>query len=201
MRRPYALITLMGLIAAERSAANTDFRGTGPTMLDDTDLRILKLLQDDARIANAAIAREVDLAPSAVFQRIRKLEAEGVIRGYHARLEPGVLDQGLLAFITVQTGEGARAKETAAMLASVPEVLEVHRVVGDDCFLMKVRVRDTQALGALLDEKIQTLPPVASTRTTIVLSTAKERDVRLPSTSAGVSAEPNDDTRRIEQAS
>lgn len=149
-------------------------------MLDATDLRILELLQNDARIANAAIARDVDLAPSAVFQRIRKLEAEGVIRGYHAQLDPAALDQGLLAFITVQTGEGARARETADLLASVPEVLEVHRVVGDDCFLLKVRVPDTRALGALLDEKIQRLPPVASTRTTIVLSTAKEAAVRLP---------------------
>ena len=149
-------------------------------MLDDIDLRILQLLRRDARIANAAIARDVDLAPSAVFQRIRKLENEGIIRGYHAHLDPASLEQGLLAFITVQTGEGARARETADILSSVPEVLEVHRVVGEDCFFLKVRVRDTQALGALLDEKIQTLPPVASTRTTIVLSTAKEQQVRLP---------------------
>lgn len=157
-------------------------------MLDEIDLRILQLLQEDARIANAAIARDVGLAPSAVFQRIRKLENEGVVKGYHARLDPAVLDQSLLAFITVQTGEGARAKETAELLASVPEVLEVHRVVGDDCFFMKVRVRDTLALGALLDEKIQTLPPVASTRTTIVLSTAKDEHVRIPAPGA---AEPD----------
>lgn len=162
-------------------------------MLDDIDLRILQLLQADARIANAAIARDVGLAPSAVFQRIRKLENEGVVKGYHARLDPGVLEQGLLAFITVQTGEGARAKETAEMLASVPEVLEVHRVVGDDCFFMKVRVRDTAALGALLDEKIQTLPPVASTRTTIVLSTAKDEAVRIP-TAASAAPDISDTT-------
>lgn len=153
-------------------------------MLDAIDLRILQLLKRDARVANAAIARDVDLAPSAVFQRIKKLEGEGIIRGYHARLDPVALDQGLLAFITVQTGEGARAKETAELLSSVPEVLEVHRVVGEDCFFLKVRVKDTQALGALLDEKIQTLPPVASTRTTIVLSTAKDEAVRLPADAA-----------------
>ena len=152
-------------------------------MLDTTDRRILELLQRDARMANAAIARDVGLAPSAVFQRIRKLESEGVIQGYHARLDPAALQQGLLAFVTVQTGEGARAKETAAMLASIPEVLEVHRVVGEDCFTLKVRVRDTTALGALLDEKIQRLPPVASTRTTIVLSTAKDALLNLPSVS------------------
>jgi Lrp/AsnC family transcriptional regulator, leucine-responsive regulatory protein len=149
-------------------------------MLDDIDIRILRLLHDDARMANAAIARDVGLAPSAIFQRIRKLEAEGVIRGYHARLDPEAHDQGLLAFVSVQTGEGARAAETAAMLAAIPEVVEVHRVVGDDCFLLKVRVADTTALGTLLDEHIQRCAPVASTRTTIVLSTAKDTAIRLP---------------------
>ena len=149
-------------------------------MFDEIDLRILEMLREDARVANAAIARDVGLAPSAVFQRIKKLEEQGVLQGYHARIDPAALDQGLLAFISVQTGEGARAKETAEMLAAVPEVLEVHRVVGDDCFFLKIRVKDTAALGALLDEKIQTLDPVASTRTTIVLSTAKEQDIRLP---------------------
>jgi Lrp/AsnC family leucine-responsive transcriptional regulator len=144
-------------------------------MLDEIDLRILELLQHDARIANAAIARDVGLAPSAVFQRIRKLETSGVIRGYHAHLDPASVGQGLLAFVTVKTGEGARAKETGEMLSGIREVLEVHRVVGEDCFFLKVRVRDAQALGALLDEKIQRLPPVASTRTTIVLSTAKNQ--------------------------
>lgn len=154
-------------------------------MLDDTDRRILELLQRDARMANAAIARDVGLAPSAVFQRIRKLEAEGVIQGYHACLDPAALEQGLLAFVAVRTGEGARAEETADMLAAIPEVREVHRVVGDDCFTLKIRVRDTTALGALLDEKIQRLSPVASTRTTIVLSTAKDALLNIPS--AGVS--------------
>jgi Lrp/AsnC family transcriptional regulator, leucine-responsive regulatory protein len=151
-------------------------------MIDDIDLRIIELLHDDARVANAAIARDVGLAPSAVFQRIRKLETEGVIQGYHARLDPDALHQGLLAFVSVQTGEGARAAETSEMLAAIPEVVEVHRVVGDDCFLLKVRVRDTTALGTLLDEHIQRLPPVASTRTTIVLSTAKDTTVHLPRT-------------------
>lgn len=164
-------------------------------MFDDIDLRILEMLKNDARVANAAIARDVGLAPSAVFQRIKKLEENGVIQGYHAKIDPDALDQGLLAFISVQTGEGARAKETAAMLAAVPEVMEVHRVVGQDCFYLKVRVEDTSALGALLDEKIQTLEPVASTNTTIVLSTAKDEDVRLP---VGGATDASDaDTRRM----
>lgn len=157
-------------------------------MLDDTDLRILKLLQDDARMSNAAIARDIGLAPSAVFQRIRKLEGEGIIQGYHARLDPDAIGQGLLAFVSVQTGEGARAMETATMLADIPEVLEVHRVVGDDCFFLKLRVRDTAGLGRVLDEKIQRLPPVASTRTTIVLSTAKQAEPALSPVSSDESS-------------
>ncbi len=147
-------------------------------MYDNTDLQILQLLQENARMPNAEIARRVGLAPSAVFQRIRKLEQNHVLRGYHAEICPVALDQGLLAFVLIRTSEGARAKETAAMLGAIPEVLEVHRVVGDDCFFLKVRVRDTDGLGVLLDEKIQPLPAVASTRTTIVLTTSK--DARPP---------------------
>lgn len=143
-------------------------------MIDELDIAILRLLQENARTANAEIARRVGLAPSAVFQRIRKLEEQGIIAGYHAALDPAAIGQGLLAFIMVRTSEGARARETAEILASIPEVLEVHRVVGEDCFFLKVRAGDTDALGRLLDETIQPLPAVASTRTTIVLSTAKE---------------------------
>lgn len=171
-------------------------------MYDEIDLQILQLLQENARMPNAEIARRVGLAPSAVFQRIRKLEQNRVLRGYHAEICPVALDQGLLAFVLIRTGEGARAKETAAMLADIPEVLEVHRVVGDDCFFLKVRVRDTDALGALLDEKIQQLPPVASTRTTIVLSTAKDsRPSVRPSLDRLSGGVQDTEPRRADQAS
>lgn len=171
-------------------------------MYDEIDLQILQLLQENARMPNAEIARRVGLAPSAVFQRIRKLEQNRVLRGYHAEICPVALDQGLLAFVLIRTGEGARARETAAMLAEIPEVLEVHRVVGDDCFFLKVRVRDTDALGALLDEKIQQLPPVASTRTTIVLSTAKDtRPSVRPSLERLAGGVHDVEPRRADQAS
>ncbi|MEX2467503.1 MAG: Lrp/AsnC family transcriptional regulator [Gemmatimonadota bacterium] len=153
-------------------------------MPDDLDLRIISILQGNARTANAAIARDVGLTPSAVSQRIKKLEDAGVIEAYRAHLKPRAVGKGLLAFVAVQTGEGARAKETGEILASIPEVLEVHRVVGEDCFFLKIRVEDTEALGRLLDEKIQPLPPVASTRTTIVLSTAKEELPGPPASTA-----------------
>ncbi len=88
------------------------------------------------------------------------------------------------------------------MLAGIPEVLEVHRVVGDDCFFLKVRVRDTDALGALLDEKIQQLPPVASTRTTIVLSTAKDTRPSVRPTLQRLAGDPQAlEPERAEEAS
>ncbi|MEX0893214.1 MAG: Lrp/AsnC family transcriptional regulator [Gemmatimonadota bacterium] len=142
--------------------------------MDELDLAILACLQSNGRMSNAEMGRRVGLVPSAVYQRVRKLEEQGVIRGYRVELDPVALDQGLLAFVTVRTSEGARAPETSAALAGIPEVLEVHRVVGEDCFFLKVRVADTAALGRLLDETIQPLKQVASTRTTIVLCTAKD---------------------------
>lgn len=143
-------------------------------MLDEIDRQILALLQQDARVANAEIARRVGLAPSAIFQRIRKLEERGVIRGYSARLDARALGFGLTAFVRIQTAAGARAPDVTRQLAAIPEVAEIHRVVGEDCFFLKVRVADTQALEDLLDHRIQPLDPVASTKTTIVLSTGKE---------------------------
>jgi Lrp/AsnC family leucine-responsive transcriptional regulator len=150
-------------------------------MIDDIDRAILAMLQDNARTSNAEIARQVGLAPSAIFQRIRKLEDTGIIQGYTANLNPRTLGFGLVAFVMIQTGEGAHAVDIAAALSAIPEVQEVHRVVGEDCFFVKVRVRDTDALGELLDDHIQRIPSVASTRTTIVLKTGKE-SAKLPLT-------------------
>lgn len=143
-------------------------------MIDETDRRILSMLQQNARIANAEIARQVGMAPSAVLERIRKLEERGFIREYTARLEPKALDLGLLAFIFVRAKSGACQANTAEELASFPQIEEVHHVAGEDCFLVKVRVKDTNALGELLRDCIDGIESVADTRTTVVLNSVKE---------------------------
>jgi Lrp/AsnC family leucine-responsive transcriptional regulator len=148
-------------------------------MIDNIDRAILSLLQENARTSNAEIARQVGLAPSAIFQRIRKLEEQGVVLEYTARVNPREVGFGLVAFVMIQTGEQAKYVDTAGLLNSIPEVLEVHRVVGEDCFFVKLRVRDTDDLGRLLEEEIQLIPSITSTRTTIVLRTKKET-TRLP---------------------
>ena len=142
--------------------------------IDGTDLRILSLLQKDARIANSSIARIVRLAPSAIFERLKKLEARGVIRGYEPRLDPTALSASLVAFIFVRAEEQVGACETGNLLGQIPEVQEVHSIAGEDCYLVKVRVAGTDALHALLRDRIGTIRTVRSTRTTIVLNTLKE---------------------------
>lgn len=143
-------------------------------MLDVIDFQILTIIQQNARITNADIARQIEMAPSAVLERIRKLEASGVVQGYEARLNAPDIDLGLLAFIFVRTDERGGAPETARQLAAIPAVQEVHRVAGEDCYLIKVRTANTEALDRLLREDISPIEWIRSTRTTIVLSTVKE---------------------------
>lgn len=148
-------------------------------MIDDIDRQILSIVQDCARTNNAEIARQVGMAPSAVLERVRKLEKRGVIGCYEARLSPRALGLGLLAFVFVKTDETLARQSTGESLAEIPEVQEVHHVAGEDCYLIKVRAESPQALGRLLRETLGKIPSVLSTRSTIVLDTVKETG-RLP---------------------
>jgi len=143
--------------------------------INGQDAAIVTILQENARTSNAEIARQVGLAPSAVFERIRKLEERGVLKGFHAQLDPHAVGLPLLAFVFVRSNERAGGVSTAERIAKIPEVLEVHHVAGEDCFLVKLRAADTEDLGRVLREKVGTIPSVTSTRTTIVLETVKER--------------------------
>lgn len=147
---------------------------TATVELDATDARILVLLQENARTSNADIARAIEMAPSAVLERIRRLEARGIIQGYEAKLDPQALGFGLTAFILVRTEERVGSASIGQALARIPEVQEVHHVAGEDCYLVKVRVADTDRLGTLLRERFGRLKSVRNTRTTIVLSTVKD---------------------------
>ena len=142
--------------------------------IDEIDESILHILLNNARETQAEIARAVGLAPSAVLERIRKLEARKIIRGYCADVDPVAVGQGMLAFVAVRSADGPAEDLVARTLASYPEVLEVHHVAGEDCYMVKVRTRDPEQLGTLLRTRIGRIPGVRSTRTTIVLETVKE---------------------------
>jgi Lrp/AsnC family leucine-responsive transcriptional regulator len=143
-------------------------------MIDDIDRKILTIVQESARTPNAEIARQVGMAPSAILERIRKLEERGLIQGYTARLNARELGCGLLAFVFVRTDDRIGQGATAAKLAAIPEVQEVHHIAGEDCYLLKVRTANTEALGRLLRQRFAEIKSVVSTRTTIVLETLKE---------------------------
>ncbi len=147
---------------------------TNTTTLDQTDRRILEILSDNARMSNADLARRMGMAPSATFERIRKLEERGVIQGYQARIDPRALELGLVAFVFVRSNDTPGSLDTGRELAKIPHVIEVHDVAGEDCFLLKVRARDPEDLAAILREQIGPIPSVTHTRTTIALMTIKE---------------------------
>lgn len=147
-------------------------------MIDATDQKIMAILQDAGRTSHAEIGRSLGMAASAIFERVKKLEERGLIRGYGAILDPGALELGLLAFLSVRTEDPVGGDATARALAKRPEILEVHHVAGEDCYLAKVRVKDTAALSQLLKE-VGAIKGVRATRTTVVLETTKEA-ARLP---------------------
>jgi Lrp/AsnC family leucine-responsive transcriptional regulator len=153
--------------------------------LDAVDVKLLTMLQENARVSQADMARSVGLAPSAVLERLRKLESRGVVTGFAALVSPRSVDLGQLAFVAVRvSGSGEQEEKAGERFAAVPEVLEVHHVAGEDCYLLKVRTRDAQHLGSLLRQRLGRIPGVVSTRTTVVLETVKET-ARLPLTFAG----------------
>lgn len=143
-------------------------------MIDEISLKILKILQEKARIPNVEVARQVGLAPSAVLERIRKLEKRGIIDGYEVRLNPKRFAKSMVAFVNVKLKKLGDEIKVGEKLSLIPEVQEVHYVAGEDSFLIKVRVADTQALGRLTRDKIASIAAVQSTQTAIVLSTYKE---------------------------
>lgn len=148
-------------------------------MIDGIDLNILKILQKKARIPNVEVARQVDMAPSAVLERIRKLEKQGYIDGYEVRLNPERFRRNLVAFVMVTTKAPRHQPKTARQLSAIPEAQEIHEVAGEDGILVKVRVSDTAELGRLIENRIAGIDTVGSTRTMIVMSTLKET-ARIP---------------------
>ena len=148
-------------------------------MIDEMDRRILSLLQQDARLSNAEIARRVGMAPSATLERLRKLEERGVIRGYEARLDARKLGLGLTAYIFIRAQDNQSEQTVGDRLKQHANVLEVHHIAGEDCYLVKVCTSDTEELGRMVRSEFGAMPGVLSTRTTIVLGTVKET-ARIP---------------------
>jgi Transcriptional regulators len=142
--------------------------------LDQVDYKILRLMQDNGRINNADIARGLGMAPSAILERVKKLEQKDVILKYSAKINPAAVDQKLLSFIFIKSNDIIGEQRVGLALAEIPEVQEVHDIAGDDGYLIKVRTADSTGLVDLMRNTLGKVEGIISTRTTIVLQTVKE---------------------------
>jgi len=122
----------------------------GVVSLDETDHRILTLLKQDARLTNAAIGEEVGLTASSVFERVKKLERRGVVHGYTVRINHAALGQKLTAFVRLSAAYDEIHDCGMRAIADEPEVIDAHTVAGEDCLIVKVKVRDTDHLHDFL---------------------------------------------------
>lgn len=155
------------------------FRSNGSTImqttLDRTDLRILATLQTNGRITNAELATEVNLSPSACLRRVQKLEADGVIAGYGAHLEPRVLGLGLQAFVRVQLSrhEAEAIDRFTEQVAGWEEVVSCYALTGDMDYLLQVYVADLDGFSRFLLDRLLNSAGVADVNTSFVLRTVK----------------------------
>jgi DNA-binding Lrp family transcriptional regulator len=143
--------------------------------LDALDHQILSELQRDARIANAELARRLNLSPPAVHARVRRLEEQGFIRGYVALLDRERLGFDMLCFIQIslQLHQIEQVNHFRTTIQQIPEVLECHHVTGEYDYLLKVAVRNRQELERLVMEKLTPIPGVARIHTSLVFSEIK----------------------------
>jgi Lrp/AsnC family leucine-responsive transcriptional regulator len=144
-----------------------------PKGLDEIDRRILEMLQADCKVALAKVGEQVGLSPPSIVERVRKLENEGFIQGYHAQLNARRLGFDVAAFISVWTAHPRVIKDFERQLAEFEDVLECHHVTGDPTLLLKVKTRNTQSLERLISS-LRSLPGVERTETNVVLSTLVE---------------------------
>ncbi len=143
-------------------------------MLDETNRKILDLLQGDARLSNAEIAKEVGLTVSSVHERVKKLEKAGIIKGYVAVVDPEKLGKPLLAFLRLTVGSHEKAGDAIRKLCRLDQdIMECHNVAGEDCYIIKVRAESPKKLERLLS-KIRSAAESSRSVTNIVLSTYKE---------------------------
>jgi Lrp/AsnC family leucine-responsive transcriptional regulator len=142
--------------------------------IDETDARILELLQRDGRESYAEVGVAVGMSGPSAHERVKKLEARGVIKGYAAVVDPTMLGYGVLAYIFIKQVPGTIATDMTGDFVGIDEIEECHHLAGEADYLLKVRATDTRHLERVL-HRIQQVPHVFTTETQMVFSSAFER--------------------------
>jgi len=141
---------------------------------DETDARILEILQSDGRKPYAELGSAVGLSGPAVHERVKKLEARGVISGYSAVVDPAAVGRGLLAFTWITQAPGTTATDLTGDFAGIPEIEDCHHISGEADYLLKIRARDARDLERVI-HLVQSTRHVFTTETDVVFSSAFER--------------------------
>lgn len=150
-----------------------------PFLPDKTDLKILKLLQENGRITNLQLASSICLSPAPTLERVRKLENSGFIKSYHAFVDEEKLGLGIKSFIQISLDFHTHNAIPEFVLAvkMIPEVTECHHVTGSCDFMLKVYVKDIKAYEAVIMEKIAKIPFVKTFQTMMIMSTSKKEPI------------------------
>jgi DNA-binding Lrp family transcriptional regulator len=156
----------------------------GATTIDELDRSILGILQEEGRITNVELASRVGLTAPPCLRRMRALEESGVIKGYHAELDPGALGYGIMVFALVSLRSQAEADLRAfeSHVAELPEVRECHMLNGEIDFILKIVAHDLQSFQNFLTSRLTPAPNVASVKTSLTIRTSK--------TSCGIPVDP-----------
>ncbi|MDP1443883.1 Lrp/AsnC ligand binding domain-containing protein [Acinetobacter schindleri] len=144
--------------------------------LDRIDRMILDILQRDGRIAISELAARVNLSTTPCSERVKRLERDGIIMGYYARLNPEKLERNLLVFLEIKLSakSGDVFDQVARNLTEIPEVLECHLISGDFDYLVKARLKEMSAYRRLLGDLLKKLPASASSHSYVVMEEVKE---------------------------
>jgi len=142
--------------------------------VSQTDVRLLRILQVDGRRSYADLGTDLGMAGPSAHERVKKLEARGVIRGYTASVDPRAVGLGVLAFTWVTQAPGTITIDLMPRFADIAEIEECHHVAGEADYILKIRSRDMEHLGDVI-RRVQIIPNVFSTQTDVVFTTGFER--------------------------
>lgn len=146
--------------------------------MDSVDMKLLKMLSDDAHVSLRKMGREVGLSTSGVRRRVKQLERFGLIKQYSALIDPQKFGYGVMAFVSIDV-DSRSMRELVRSLSRCHQVCELHHTTGGHGLMLKVRARDVESLKKFVDDRIQSFDSVKSVRTIVAMETIKERLLNL----------------------